>query len=353
MRRAAIIAALAGAAFALLAATPAAAHTVGGIQPSNYRSEITGFSPRLPGVSISLYELGHRVRLTNRTGADLIVLGYYGEPFLRIGPDGAYENTRSATFLDAVEPPGGQYAAPVWRLRTPGPTTTWSDRRTYWYGSPPTGVDQSPGVVQFAVASWTIPLQTGSTVADVTGRIIWVPGPSIWPWLGLAIVLAAVAVGLALTPWWGVLLSGAVAVLVAFDAMHTWGIAAAAGGGFGSEVGRLFTAGGLSVAAWVVGLFAIDPLQRRREGGLLAAAIAGIAIAIFGGIGDATTLNRSQVPAIYPAGVVRTAVTVSLGLGIGIVVAAVVRLRSMPVAAPDDAGDAAPVPPAAVAADRP
>ena len=333
MRRAVLMAALSGAAFAFVAATPAAAHTVGGIQPSNYRSEITGFSPPFPGVSISLYNLGHRVRLANRTGADVIVLGYYGEPFLRIGPDGAYENARSATFLDAVEPPGGQYATPVWRLRTPGSSTTWADRRTYWFGSPPTGVAQAPGTVQFAVSSWTIPLQMGSTVADVTGRIIWVPGPSIWPWLGLAIVLAAVAIGLSLTPWWGVLLSGALAVLVAFDAMHTWGIAAAAGGGFGTEVGRLFTAGGLSVAAWVLGLVAIDPLQRRREGGLLAAAVAGIAIAIFGGIGDATTLNRSQLPAIYPAGLVRLAVTVSLGLGIGVVVAAVLRLRALPVAA--------------------
>lgn len=333
MRRALIGAALSGAAFALVAAAPASAHTVGGILPSNYRSEITAVTPPLPGVSISLYNLGHRVRLTNRTGADILVLGYYGEPFLRIGPDGAYENTRSATFLDVAEPPGGQFAPPVWRLRATGRTATWADRRTYWSGSPPAGVGRAPGVVQFAVASWTIPLQTGPATANVTGRIVWVPGPSIWPWLGLALVLAALAVGFALTPWWAVLLSGGMAVLVAFDAMHTWAIAAAAGGGFGAEVGRVFTAGGLSVAAWVVGLLAIDPLQRRREGGLLAVAVAGIVIAIFGGIGDSTSLNRSQLPAIYPAGLVRLAVATSLGLGVGLVVASVIRLRAMPVAA--------------------
>jgi hypothetical protein len=129
-------------------------------------------------------------------------------------------------------------------------------------------------------------------------------------------------------------------VLVAFDAVHTWGIAAAPGGGFGTEVGRVFTAGGLSVAAWVVGLLAIDPLQRRREGGLLAAAIAGTVIAIFGGLGDATSLDRSQLPAIFPTGLVRLAVAVSLGLGVGLVAAAVLRLRAMPVTdplAPDQA----------------
>jgi hypothetical protein len=341
--RRAVMAAVFGVAAGLLSAAPASAHTVGGIQPSNYRTEITAISPALPGVSISLYNLGHRVRLTNRTDADVVVLGYSGEPFLRIGPGGVEENIRSATYLDSPEPLGGQSIAPDWRPRATGRTATWADRRTFWTGAAPAGVAKSPGVEQFVVASWTIPVQAGATVADVSGRIVWVPGPSVWPWLALVLAMAGATIGVGLSRWWGVGLSTAMAVLVALDAVHTWGIAAAPGGGVGVEVGRLLTAGGFSVGAWVIGILAIDPLQRHREGGLLAAAIAGAVIAIFGGLGDITSLGRSQLPVIFPAGPVRVAVAASLGLGVGLVAAAVFRLRSMPVAAvPEPAAPGAP-----------
>jgi len=76
-------------------ASPASAHTVTGVAPTDYRSEIVGVNPRLPGVSVRLLDLGNRVEMTNAGTVDVVVLGYYGEPYLRVGPAGAFENRRS------------------------------------------------------------------------------------------------------------------------------------------------------------------------------------------------------------------------------------------------------------------
>src|SRR5205085_7932947 len=85
----------AGLVLALLAAPPAEAHTVTGVSPTNYRSEVLGVNPRLPGVSVHLLDLGNRVELVNQGAVDVIVLGYQGEPYLRVGRAGVFENRSS------------------------------------------------------------------------------------------------------------------------------------------------------------------------------------------------------------------------------------------------------------------
>ena len=40
-------------------------------------------------------EAGNQLELTNRSGQEVIVLGYRSEPYLRVGPTGGYENQRS------------------------------------------------------------------------------------------------------------------------------------------------------------------------------------------------------------------------------------------------------------------
>src|SRR5437764_8342928 len=79
----------------VMGASPASAHTIIGVGPTDYRSEIAGVNPRLPGVSVRLLDLGNRVEVTNVGTVDVLVLGYYGEPYLRVGPAGTFENPRS------------------------------------------------------------------------------------------------------------------------------------------------------------------------------------------------------------------------------------------------------------------
>jgi len=89
-----------GVVLVMAAAPPAEAHTVTGVSPTNYRSQVLDLAPKLAGVTVRLLDLGNRVELVN-TGADVSVLGYQGEPYLRVGPAGVFENTRSpAVYLN-------------------------------------------------------------------------------------------------------------------------------------------------------------------------------------------------------------------------------------------------------------
>jgi hypothetical protein len=58
--------------------------------------------------------------------------------------------------------------------------------------------------------------------------------------------------------------------------------------------------------------------------------IAGLFVLVAGGLADVTTLTRSQLPSTLPDDVARLTVTVALGLGAGLVVAAATRLRPPP-----------------------
>src|SRR4051812_46472370 len=94
-RRVALVAA-AVAALVVAPAAPAAAHTVTGVGPTDYRSEVVGIAPPVDGVTVRVLDLGRRVEVVNRSGRDLVVLGYDGDDYLWLRPGrGVYENTRS------------------------------------------------------------------------------------------------------------------------------------------------------------------------------------------------------------------------------------------------------------------
>lgn len=69
----------------------------GGSDPPapNYRSTIRSIVPPLDGLQLRIIDAGARVELVNHTGEEVVVLGYDGEPYLRIGPDGVFDNRRS------------------------------------------------------------------------------------------------------------------------------------------------------------------------------------------------------------------------------------------------------------------
>ncbi len=336
---------VAAAAFAVLVAgaAPASAHTLTGVSPTNYRSRILAVDPPVPGLHVQLLDLGRRIRVRNSGPEEVVVLGYQREPYLRVGPDGVFENRRSpAVYQNQVTagPTTGTTlprqadasAPPDWHRISTGDTATWHDQRTRWEGTDPPEVRQAPQLTQVVVPTWTVELRQGGTPILVEGRITWVPGPSPWPWLALA---AALAVGCAaLTRWrrWAPALSGCVAALVAVDVVRNVGVAMSTRGSPAATALTVLAGGLLSVVAWLVGAWAVDALQRGHERGSLAAGVVGLIIAFYT-LTDLPVLARSQVPEAFSSTFARAAVATSLGLGAGLVAAAVIiERRTYPVA---------------------
>lgn len=324
----------AGLAGVVLTAPPAAAHTVDGSGPTNFLTEITGVSPDVDGLELRVLEFGSQLELTNRTGEDVVVLGYEAEPYLRIGPQGVFENRRSpATYINAdrqgqtpVPDDADAEASPEWRKRSGSDTARWHDHRVHWMGSAsPPAVQRDSSRAQVIYPAWTVPLRLGDRDVTVTGTLTWVPGPSRWPWLGAA-ALAAVAVVAVSWRWWARVLAVLAVVLVVGDIAHAAGLAWAPGTA-GSPVARF--AGGAVIPAlgWAAGLAGARLLWRRDELGAYLAAFAGLAVCLIGGIGDIAALSRSQVAFVWGETAARLAVVGSMGIGAGVVVASLLAVR--------------------------
>ena len=328
----------------VMGASPASAHTIIGVGPTDYRSEILGVNPRLPGVSVRLLDLGNRVELTNTGAVGVVVLGYQGEPYLRVGPTGVFENRRSpsvalnrvtatgtSTSTTAVAPPSAAASAePSWHRTGGGHSVRWRDRRTRWEGAAAAAVKAAPGQTHVVVPQWLIALRRGDVDATVSGRITYVPGPSPAPWLGVAAVFLVATVAGALLRRWGMGLSVAVAVIVAIDVVHSFGISAASHDPVLVQVVRVVLGGIVATLGWVIGAAAIGPLQDEREGGVVGAAVAGFLLAAFSGVGDFSVLTRSQVPFAFSASAARAAVAVTMGAGFGLALAALLVIRRHP-----------------------
>jgi hypothetical protein len=317
------------AAASIAAPAPASAHSVAGVSGTNYRTRLRSITPPVPGLTLKVIETGSRLELSNETGREAVVLGYQDEPYLRVGPAGVFKNVRSpATYLNATRkgttpiPASASAAAPpVWKKTSSGTTARWHDHRIHWMGNQnPPVVRRAPGREHVVEPDWQVKIDLGGQTVTAHGDLVWVPGPSGWPWLlvGLALLGACVLAGRSRR--WAVLLSGLLGAAVVIDVVHEAGIALANAGPLGVQVGRLLLGSFFSVAAWVVAALAVRAMRRPGQAGdgLLMAAFAGVVIALFGGLGDLPSLVKSQVPFAFAPGLARAAVGASLGLGLGL-----------------------------------
>jgi hypothetical protein len=278
----------------VVVAPPAGADSLGGAEPTNYQTRVLGVRPAIEGVSVEVVDAGTRLRLHNRGRREVVVLGYQSEPWLRVGP---------------------------------GQSVTWHDQRAHWEAEePPAQVRRSPGSAQVAVSEWTVKLRTGGRLADVVGEVRWVPGPSPLPWLaGAALLAMAVVAGSRGRRWLAVLVA-ALALVVALDLLQ---LAGAWLGAHPPAAAKLLSLGA-SAAGWALAGLAVRHLLRRRlESGLFQLLLAAGLLTVVSGLGDLGFLLRSQLASSLPDWTVRAAVTAKLGLGVGAVTAAALRLRSL------------------------
>jgi hypothetical protein len=158
----------------------------------------------------------------------------------------------------------------------------------------------------------------------------------------VAVLLAAVVV-IGRSEAWPAGLAAVTGLTVAVDVFHALGLGLANAGGLGYRLTKSITQSPFALLGWAAGILAIFWLLRRRNDGLSLAALAGLWVALLGGVSDATALGRSEVPFGFGAGLARLAVAASMGLGFGLAVAGALRLAGVgiPVARQTEAATAA------------
>ena len=331
-----------------LTASPAAAHTISGPRPSNYRSRVVAIAPATPGISARVVDLGARLELTNRSSTEITVLGYEGEPYLRVGPNGVFENLHSqATYINRSRQGGTvplgvdttPTATPQWKKISDGHTARWHDHRIHWMGGQlPPPVAQSPGSFHHLSQQNIVLERNGERIA-ISVSLDWVPGPSGLPWIPALVALLAVgALGALLPAWWRTL-AVLLALLVITDIAHAIGFEIPRPGGNLTKLLQFLGGSFVSIAVWIAAIPTSIALLRRRAEALYGVVFVALLVALIGGATDLSALWKSQVPDAGPAWLTRVEVVVALGLGGGVVVGALVRMfRSRTVERDDGRG---------------
>jgi hypothetical protein len=217
-------------------------------------------------------------------------------------------------------------AAPDWRKVSSTPVARWHDHRAHWMDrTDPPAVARAPGRRHVVIEDWQIPLRVDGARHTITGDVVWVPGPSPWPWLALAGVLGVGLVVLSRTRFWAGAITAALAVLVVSESVHLLGSWNASTESVAQRLGAsIYSIGGIAMS-----VLALVWLRRRDPWSATPALlIAGLFMLVAGGLADLTTLTRSQVPTTLSPALARLTVTLALGLGAGLVVAAALRLRA-------------------------
>jgi hypothetical protein len=331
-------------------ASSAAAHTRT-LETTNVVSRIVE-DPRLPGVEWTVHTGGLLITVDHRGDGVLVVEGYEGEPYLRIGPEGVERNRNSpAAYLGeerfgdvAVPPNADPLAEPEWRRVSVSPSHTWHDHRVHWMSpSPPSYVRAGPldrglmtlglvghlgsaGEHQGEIQPWEVPLSYDGQPATLHGELAWEDPPSALPWLVLGGVLAAVGlVGLRREDRAGLarpaaLLVGAVATINGIhlvDDLVAWP-SHPLDDLFGLLHTLLFLSTGIVGAAWA---------WRVDSGRLLVLGVASAAVLYHQGLVRGPMLLASGFPTVWPDPLIRLTVALALAQAAAVAVVLVAARR--------------------------
>lgn len=167
---------------------------------TNYRSNIVRVSPGVPGVSLRVLDYNDELVLTNHSGRTITVLGYSGEPFMRILADGTVQvNIASpAYYLNqnfygnvTVPPSASSSFAPRWSTVDKTGTYQWHDHRIHWM-SPVTPPQVKNKAKTTKIFDWRVPFRVSSQPGAIYGNLYWIGqkgGFPLWALISLIIVV--------------------------------------------------------------------------------------------------------------------------------------------------------------------
>lgn len=198
--------------------TPAAADAAG---PTDYVTTVTAIEPESDAFDVEIIGGDSFVQLTSDRSAEIVVVGYAGEPYLRFGTDGAVQvNERSpARWLnddrygtEELPDEADATAEPVWVEVADDGRYAWHDHRTHWMNEArPPGVEPGDTVLEAVV-----PLTVDGAGVEVAVRSVLQDPPSPWPPAlagTLALLGCAVLIGRRRFGLWRGPLTAAVAVV--------------------------------------------------------------------------------------------------------------------------------------------
>jgi hypothetical protein len=201
-------AAVAYAALTFTAVSAAAEDTGGGAAAADaryYRSSVVAVEPAAPGLTFTVMGSGDSITMENRSGREVVVLGYANEPFLRFTGRGVDLNGNSLTArLNAgrapSSPAGGdpRTAPAAWQHIGDQPVYAWKDVRVRWAAPerPPVVAQDEHG--RHRVFDWALPLSVDGRPTLVRGAVDWVGTPrysagEIVTWSAIAVVVLLTA----------------------------------------------------------------------------------------------------------------------------------------------------------------
>lgn len=308
--------------------------------PSNYHSYVVSVTPAVPAVSVRTLDHGNWVVASNPTSTVLTVYGYsHLEPgpkdqYLRISRDGVWVNVKSpAYYLDrtlygtSVPPEGATDvdATPVWKKISDASTYRWHDHRAHWASpEPPPQVQAAPGEHHGIFPGNDIYFKYGDTNFIVVVAMDWVPeNPAYW-WIVVVVGFVAVVALVGFLRSWR---RASLGVLGALAVVSIGQVAVSAYSPASSRGGLVLSlASAIVPAIAIVGLcvLAMRSVVRRRGSAYWLMGAAGVLAAIQGS-SDVSVIWSSQLPQSGPGWLVRVVIGLAVGLGAGLLVAALLR----------------------------
>jgi hypothetical protein len=314
----------------VLGAAPALAHTRAGAA-SDWRSVLTTV-PHVEGLEWRLYPAGEYLFLENTGDLPVVIFGYEGEPFLRVGPKGVEQNANSpTTYLSrrrdgdvALPPRADATRAAEWESISPDSSYSWYDHRAH----------RMPDDTRGDHSTWSVPFESGGERFQLEGELTFDPGPPWWRWIGFGALASVAAL-------WGIRKDGrrerllpaaiTVASVATFNLLHLPDEILALPStifdvAFGLGHNVLFIGTGM-VGAYL-------SVRPGRPSGL-ALGIGSGAVAFHQGFLQVGQLGASQLPTAWPPSMIRFAVGVSVAQFLWVILLLAADRRAQAAEGPD------------------
>jgi hypothetical protein len=275
----------------------ASAHLRTGRAAVDFRGTV--LSSSLP-VRARIYEADLAVRLTLVGRHRVLVLGYLGEPFIRLNTSGVFVNVASPTAAGTkLASPHPRSSRPLWHQDWNHPIGIWHDARVR--AAERTG-------------RWRIPLLVDGRRTFLAGTVERVDAPAWWPWLAIGAAFAAVTIaGLRRR----ILAAASLGALAAVAMVLS-------GAGFASAS---TATQGVWLEAANEAVFALVGAWFMVRGSNAAKALAGGFLGLLGlaaGLTKLPVLLHGIVLSALPGGIARLAVVVAIAAGAGAAILGVV-----------------------------